>query len=339
MAKAIQKRSKSKLAISSAQVKLRLGNLFDGPTDLIVLPCSTGGTISSFVANSLNSYNLPLPPKQLKLGTISVREFPGGENIAQFVAYAASVQGMASNEETINQIGKALGVFTVKEPAVRAISAPLLGSGAGGLNNETAANALKTGFLSTASPGAILTISVINQSAYNVLSEQRSSLPSTPRSPRVFISYTFTDEKHLEWVKNLGTYLRSNGVEARLDQWHLKPGMDLPQWMANELNLADRVIIVSNEKYADKADGRLGGVGWETMLIQGNMMSKNAASNKYLIIVRAKDFSAGTPQYLKTKYAFHWHSKAKENAMRENLLKELYEISSAPPLGAPPVFL
>jgi hypothetical protein len=32
-------------------VKLRLGDLFAGPADLIVLPCSTGGTITRFVAN------------------------------------------------------------------------------------------------------------------------------------------------------------------------------------------------------------------------------------------------------------------------------------------------
>jgi hypothetical protein len=40
--------------------------------------------------------------------------------------------------------------------------------------------------------------------------------------------------------------------------------MELPQWMCNELDLADKVVIVSDEAYAEKADGHLGGVGWET---------------------------------------------------------------------------
>ena len=30
-------------------VKLRLGDLFDGPSDLIVLPCSTIGTVTGFI--------------------------------------------------------------------------------------------------------------------------------------------------------------------------------------------------------------------------------------------------------------------------------------------------
>ena len=47
--------------------------------------------------------------------------------------------------------------------------------------------------------------------------------------------------------------------------------MDLPQFMTNELMLAERVLIISNEKYAAKANGRHGGVGWESMSIQGDM--------------------------------------------------------------------
>ena len=115
--------------------------------------------------------------------------------------------------------------------------------------------------------------------------------------------------------------------------------MDLPQWMTNELQLADRVLIISNEQYASKADGRLGGVGWETMLIQGDIASQQLNSHKYLIVVRSEDFAAGTPQYLKTKFAFHWHPNRSETAMRDELLKELLQVSSEPPLGVPPVFL
>jgi hypothetical protein len=36
-----------------AVVKLRFGNIFDGPSDLVVLPCSIYGTITPFVAYAL----------------------------------------------------------------------------------------------------------------------------------------------------------------------------------------------------------------------------------------------------------------------------------------------
>ena len=70
--------------------------------------------------------------------------------------------------------------------------------------------------------------------------------------------------------------------------------MDLPQWMANELRLADRVVIVAGRRYKEQADRRMGGVGWETMLIQGEMMSGELQSDhRYIVVVREDDFELG----------------------------------------------
>jgi hypothetical protein len=140
----------------------------------------------------------------------------------------------------------------------------------------------------------------------------------------------------LGWVAELGTFLRANGNDARLDQWHLRKGMDLPQWMANEVELAERVVIISDSRYRDRADKRTGGVGWETMLIQGDMAQQSPDSRKYLIIVREDQFKDGVPIYLKTKFSIHWKSNGEEAKLRDDLLKELYDVELAPPLGSPP---
>jgi hypothetical protein len=58
-------------------------------------------------------------------------------------------------------------------------------------------------------------------------------------------------------VVELALYPIKKGIQARLDKFHLRRGMDLPQWMCNELPLANRAIIDSNEAYKGKADGRL----------------------------------------------------------------------------------
>ena len=182
-----------------AQVKIRLGNLFDGPTDLVVLPCSTGGSITPFVANTLASYKLPQPPTRLELGEIHIVSFPGGQNIAQFVAYAASVIHILSTSrpEAICGIGRALGRFTAAEPSVRAVSAPLLGAGAGGLSSETVVESLKSGFLETASPNATLTISILHRAVYDRFAHQPPPTVNSQRPLRVFISYTATDDHHM----------------------------------------------------------------------------------------------------------------------------------------------
>jgi hypothetical protein len=99
--------------------------------------------------------------------------------------------------------------------------------------------------------------------------------------------------------------------------------MDLPQWMCNELALADRVVIISNEGYKAKADGRIGGVGWETMIIQGDIAALPADNTKYQVIVRSESLTDGLPLYLKTRYAFHARPSASADPFREELVKEL----------------
>ncbi len=308
-------------------VKIRLGNLFDGASDLIVLPCSTGGTITGFVAQSLNRYSIPHPTMGMELGHVEILLFEGGENIAQFVAFAASVEFMTSSTSAIERIGFALGEFTKKEASVRIISAPLLGAGAGGLQSESVVAALKKGFVSSAHENSTLIIYVLHQDIFNRLrSNRRIYIGKAKTSIRVFISHTSTTDEAVEWVKNLALFLIDNGIQARLDKFHLRRGMDLPQWMCNELSLAQKVIVVCDETYKLKADGRLGGVGWETMIIQGDVANLPPDSTKYQLIVRTENIQDGLPLYLKTKYAFHAPPSGKNSLFQSELLRELLDL-------------
>jgi hypothetical protein len=322
-------------------VRVKLGDLFDGAADLIVLPCSTGGTVTRFVANRLLEYTIPRPRQRLELGDVEIMPFTGAENIAQYVAFAASVLSMTSTRDAIRKIGFALGKFTSENEGVRTISAPLLGAGAGGLRSEAVVEALSEGFAETAASTATLTIHILHESVYDRLtSNNASSKPPSRNLPtakpiRVFISYSGTSERHKKWVAEIGTFLRANGVNARLDQWHLRKGMDLPQWMTNELEMAEKVIIISDARYSERANGRSGGVGWETMIIQGDMSNLTPESTKYLVVVREDDFNVGVPRYLKTRFCIHWASSSNENELRNDLLREIHDINLEPPLGAP----
>ena len=311
----------------AATVRLRLGNLFDGPSDLIVLPCSTAGTVTGFVARSLEHYSLPHPREVMKLGEIEVMPFEGGENIAQYVAFAASVRAMSSSTTVIESIGGALGQVTREQPTVRSIAAPLLGAGAGGLQSERVVAALKAGFCTTADPAACLVVHVLHKEVFERLRGHREAIRGdAKRSLRVFITHTSMTGEAIEWVKQLVLYLIDHGVQARLDKFHLRRGMDLPQWMCNELALADKVIVVCDENYKRKADGRLGGVGWETMIIQGDLANLPPDSTKYQVVVRAKDISEGLPLYLRTRYAFHAPPSDPSMTFREELLRELLDL-------------
>lgn len=327
-----------------ASVQLKLGDMFDGPSDLIVLPCSTAGTITALVRERLVHYRIPYPTSGMKLGDVVVLPFEGGENIAQFVAYAASVKGQSSTLEAIEQIGAQLGKATRDRPTIRRIATPLLGAGAGGLRSDAVIEALAMGFKREGHTESQLVLHVLHRDVF----ERASSRLAEPRqetsrskeeATRVFISYCHTSPEHEKWVESLGKFLRENGIDARLDVWHLRRGMDLPQFMTNELALAERVIVVSDERYAEKADGRVGGVGWETMIVQGDMAKLPPDSTKYLVVVRSHEIRDGLPQYLKTKFVIHWPGSVDHGGNRELLLTELYNVVRVPEIGAKPVYL
>jgi hypothetical protein len=335
--------------------------MFDGPSDLIVLPCSTVGTITPSVRKRLVHHNIPYPRPGMNLGDVSIMPFEGGESIAQYVAYAASVEpdsrdrtyslslvstgsGTSSSPEAIQRIGEQLGTTTRNQPTIRLVSAPLLGTGAGNLTSQQVVQSLSSGFKSEAHREARMAIYVLDEDVFERLSRTESIRSTQPeptpeKALRVFISYCHTSEEHEQWVESLGTFLRESGIEARLDLWHLRRGMDLPQFMTNELAIAERVVLVSDEKYAEKADGRIGGVGWETMIVQGDIAGLPPESTKYLVIVRSEKVDDGLPRYLKTKFVIHWPKKTSDERNRQLLLRELYNIVTVPPLGRKPVFL
>lgn len=334
------------------------GDMFDGPSDLIVVPCATGGSVTGFVSERMRRFALPQVPAPLALGDVRLRPLAGADNVAQFVAYAASVPQayrQQTSPEAIRHIGKELGRAT-REESIQVIHCPLLGAGAGHLPAEMVVDELSHGFTEESEVGSVLRIFVLDQAVYERLvrrslasreeaaptarprlsqDEQRLTVGQIP--PRVLISYTGSSPDNQQWVDDLFRYLRANGINARLDSYFLRPGMDTVQWMCNELDLADRVILVCDEQYAARADRRHGGVGWETMIVQGDMYADmyrdrpEDAPVKYIPVVRSALLQTGLPTYLRTKLALHFPPGHPEGEVRRKLLDEIRQTGPAIP--------
>jgi TIR domain len=335
----------------TSTIQLRQGDMFAQPTDLIVIPCSTGGTVTKAVAKQLGEFDIQWPRGYSNLGDIKFEFFKGASNIATYVGYATSVEAMTTSIEAIAEIAESVGRFISDKSEIRDVAIPLLGAGAGGLTPEESLKALMSGFEKIQSKGKVVNIFVFNEGDFRKLSSRLESRPerrrgrgaveSRQREPlRVFISYTRTSSEHQDWVRDLAKYLRENGIDARLDVWHLRPGIDLPQWMCNKIDLADRILIVCNEEYASKASDRLGGVGWEIRLIQGDLLqSQSSNPKKYLPILRGHFSEKSVPSFLRGVYALSW-GEADSDKIREQLLREIYEVfDEAPSLGQPPRFV
>jgi hypothetical protein len=117
--------------------------------------------------------------------------------------------------------------------------------------------------------------------------------------PKVFISYSHDSQEHKKWVLELAIRLRQTGVDAIIDQWELKPGDDLPYFMETHLADADHILMICTDRYVEKANSGVGGVGYEKMIITSDLM-KNIDSNKVIPIIRQSG-THNVPTFLKTK--------------------------------------
>jgi hypothetical protein len=144
-------------------------------------------------------------------------------------------------------------------------------------------------------------------------------MSTTP--PRVFISYSHDSAEHKKWVLNFATTLRSRGVDAVLDQWDLKPGDDLPQFMEQNLMAADYAVMVCTSRYVAKANAGEGGVGYEKMIMTSSSLSKISA-NKVIPIVREKG-NPPTPTFLATKLYIDFTKDSEIEFALDDLLRHL----------------
>jgi len=86
-------------------------------------------------------------------------------------------------------------------------------------------------------------------------------------SKNVFISYSWDNRNHEDWVLGLAADLRRAGINANLDKTITQSGtVNLDKMMIDGMRNNDKVVLILTEQYAEKADENIGGVGFETLL-------------------------------------------------------------------------
>lgn len=125
---------------------------------------------------------------------------------------------------------------------------------------------------------------------------------STERQfPKVFVSYSWTPIRNQETVFKLVSKLRNDGIIVIYDKDDLHPGQNINFFMEQALahEDIDNIIVVCNKDYADKANNRLGGVGYEAGIIISEI--KSAPLQRRVIPVVVEFDENGNP-YLPTKF-------------------------------------
>lgn len=159
--------------------------------------------------------------------------------------------------------------------------------------------------------------------------------------PKVFISYAWGTKDYQMKVLAFATSLKSDGIDVVIDKWSVEAGNDMNSFM--EKSVSDpsitNVLILLDENYVVKADGRQGGVGTETQIISQEVYNK-VDQNKFVPIIfeRNANNEVCKPIYLKGSYHFDLSIEDNYDEQYKNLVRSLYGVDTykVPELGTKP---
>jgi hypothetical protein len=163
-------------------------------------------------------------------------------------------------------------------------------------------------------------------------------------TPKLFISYSWSNPTHEQWVIELANELTESGIHVILDKWDLKEGHDSVAFMEKMVTDPEisKVAIVCDEVYASKADGRSGGVGTETQIISREVY-ENQEQGKFVAIIPEKDDQgkAFLPTYYKSRIYIDLSEPDNYADNFEKLLRWIYDkpLYTRPEVGKRPSFL
>lgn len=202
---------------------------------------------------------------------------------------------------------------------------------------------INAGFLSDYAGNGFFSPTDEGIAAASAAAEHKPPAVASPRDPAIptaFISYSWDTPTHKEWVLDLATRLRSEGgVNVILDQWHLTVGGDRTYFMEASIHESDFVLLICTPTYAQKSNARSGGVGYEAMILTGQIAQK-ITQNKFIPVLRLGEWDdSSIPIWLQTKIGVDFRGDSYSEEQYQLLLRALHQAQvQAPPVGPKPSF-
>lgn len=158
-------------------------------------------------------------------------------------------------------------------------------------------------------------------------------------TPRALLSYSWDGPEHQQWVAEFAERLQGeSGVEIIFDRWHLNPGDDKLHFMEQAVADSNFVILVCAPAYAERANKRQGGVGYESMVITAEL-AEHILTTKFIPVLRKGTWNSSLPIYLKSKLGVNLGDEPYNEDEYERLLRALHGVQiQPPPLGSKPDF-
>lgn len=156
--------------------------------------------------------------------------------------------------------------------------------------------------------------------------------------PKVFISYSWEEDAHQQWVREFADRLLADGIDATINQYDASSGDRLPHFMEQSITTADYVLIICTPLYKKKADNRKGGVGYESHIITEELYSKGN-ERKFIPVVRKGSFDAAMPTFLAGKLGIDLTDSIHFDNNYKDLITTIYGVKKKPEIGRVPSYV
>lgn len=163
----------------------------------------------------------------------------------------------------------------------------------------------------------------------------------TLETPKIFISYSWSNPEHEELVLSLAESLISDGIDIALDKWELRDGDDPIAFMESMVNdpSITKIIMVIDSKYTERANNRKGGVGNESTILSNQLYQKRDR-NKIVAVIVEPD--AEPPTFYAGRLYIDLSNPDKYADEYEKLVRwafDQYKYEKPKKLGKPPSFI
>jgi len=174
----------------------------------------------------------------------------------------------------------------------------------------------------------------------------KTSTPAAPaaKKPKVFVSYSWTNQEHVDRILAWCERLVSDGVDVEIDRWSLSEGDEKYAFMERMVTdpSITHVLIFSDARYTQRANERAKGVGTESQIISAELYGRTT-QDKFLPIVCEFDEQgeACVPVFLKGRIYFNFSTPEAALENWEKLIRRIYNrpALTKPKLGKSPSYL
>lgn len=139
---------------------------------------------------------------------------------------------------------------------------------------------------------------------------------------KVFISYSHDSPEHADKVLEFANKLRSEGIDAILDQYEESPVEGWPKWMDRQIENSDFILLVCTERYYRKVMGTVDeglGVKWESTLAYQDLYDAGAESTRFIPVL----FKGGSKKHIPKPFAGATRYYVENKKDYENLYRRL----------------